>query len=96
MLQEIKPPLKLVNGHLHGTLPPMVTVHPGQAEAAHSARERIETNIRAAWAAGEQDGERSGYKAGWRFGLQLGTFYGAVIGAGATLAVIEITRWWLA
>ena len=96
MLQEIKPPLRLVNGHLHSALPPLVTVHPGQAAAAQSARERIETSVRAAWTAGEQDGERTGYKAGWRFGMQLGAFYGVAVGAAGALAAVELVRWWLA
>lgn len=93
MLQEIKPPLRLVNGHLHGTMPPLVTVHPGKPDAANAARERIETATHAAWAAGEQQGERTGYRAGWRFGMQLGVFYGVVLGAAAALAAVEFFRW---
>jgi tetrahydromethanopterin S-methyltransferase subunit G len=76
-------------------MPPLVTVHPGKAEAANAARERIETATQAAWAAGEQEGECTGYRAGWRFGLQLGIFYGVAIGAGSVLAAVEFFRWWL-
>ena len=87
--------IKTFNRLAH-TPPPLVTVHPGQAAAANSARERIETSVRAAWTAGEQEGERTGYRAGWRFGMQLGAFYGAATGAACALAAVELVRWWLA
>ena len=98
-MQTLRPPLKVINGHRSGHIrpdaapPPIVTVHPGQAAAAATARERIEGATTAADANGHAFGERSGYTAGWRIGLGYGLSYGALLGGMAGAALVEIIRW---
>ena len=98
-MQTLRPPIKVINGHRSGHIrpdaapPPIVTVHPGQAAAAATARERIEGATTAAYCNGHAMGERTGYIAGWRIGLGYGLSYGTLLGGMAGAAVVELIRW---